>query len=353
MSFKNKSNYRDFQIAVLAMLLLVAVPTQQLWADLSPAIAVTVTQVKYEQRNQLIKNSGRISQKNEMRLAFKIDGLIEGIKAEEGDKVVSGQVLATLDLEEIEARRKRAASNYKSAAADLERFVKLYEEKLVSLQVKQNAQAARDSAAAELQIMNFNKKLSVIRAPVDGRILKRYIESNELIQSGQPAFLLASSRQGSVVRVGLIDQDIVKVTIGDPVDVFMDAYPGLVFTGAISEVAMSTDSSAGTFEVEVLVDDQGYWLRSGLIARVEITPLSSDSRFYIPIDSVFKAENGSATVFVLDEINNVANEVSIEIVAFLRDEIAVRGDLKVSDLIIKLGAPYLRDGSPVSVIDRS
>jgi len=204
-----------------------------------------------------------------------------------------------------------------------------------------------------LQIANFNKKLSVIRAPVEGRILKRFVESSELIQSGQPVFLLAAHKQGSVVRVGLIDQDIVKVGMGDPAHIFLDAYPGRTFTGAVSEVALSTDSNTGTFEVEILIDDQGFALRSGLIARVEITPLSGDLQYYIPIEAVFKADNGLARVFVLDESENAVNEVSVEIVEFLQEEVAVRGSLKASDKVIKLGAPYLSDGSPVTVVDGS
>ena len=323
------------------------------WADSVDAVAVTVEQVKHEQRSQPIRNSGRISHKNEMHLSFKTGGLIEMIKVEEGDEVAKGQVLATLDLEEIDAQQKRAAASYKKAAADLERFSKLHDDALVSLQVLQNAQSANDSAAAELQIANFNKKLSVIRAPAGGRILKRFVESNELIQSGQPVFLLASSKQGSVVRVGLIDQDIVKVAVGDPARIALDAYPGRKFTGTVSEVALSTDSNAGTFEVEILIDDQGFSLRSGLIARVEITPVSDGLQYFIPIESVFKADNGLARVFVLDEDKKVVNEVSVEIVEFLQGEVAVRGSLKASDKVIKLGAPYLSDGNQVNVVDGS
>jgi len=323
------------------------------WADSVDVVAVTVAQVKHEQRNQPIRNSGRISHKNEMRLSFKTGGLIEQIRVEEGDEVTVGQVLATLDLEEINAQQKRAASGFNKAAADLERFSKLYDEELVSLQVVQNAQSANDSAAAELQIANFNKKLSVIRAPVGGRILKRFVETSELIQSGQPVFLFASSKQGSVVRVGLIDQDIVKVAVGDPARISLDAYPGRNFTGMVSEVALSTDSNAGTFEVEILIDDQGFALRSGLIARVEITPVSGDLQYFIPIESIFKADNGLARVFILDEDKNVVNEVSVEIIEFLQGEVAVLGSLKASDKVIKLGAPYLSDGNQVNVVDGS
>ena len=353
-SMMNNLNNIAARVAFLPMIFtLFVMGSGPVFADSTQAVAVTVAHVKHEQRDRPIRNSGRISHKNEMRLSFKTGGLIEQISVEEGDEVRAGQILATLDLEEINAQQQRAASNYKKAADDLERFSKLYDEALVSLQIKQNAQSANDSAAAELQIANFNKKLSVIRAPVEGRILKRFVESSELIQSGQPVFLLAAHKQGSVVRVGLIDQDIVKVGVGDPAHIFLDAYPGRTFTGAVSEVALSTDSNTGTFEVEILIDDQGFALRSGLIARVEITPLSGDLQYYIPIEAVFKADNGLARVFVLDESENAVNEVSVEIVEFLQEEVAVRGSLKASDKVIKLGAPYLSDGSPVTVVDGS
>lgn len=324
-----------------------------LWADSNEAVAVTIAQVKHEQRSQQIKSSGRISHKNEARLAFKTGGLVEQIMVEEGDEVKAGQSLAMLDLEEINAQQKRAASNAKKAVADLQRFSTLYNEELVSLQIKQNAQSLADSAEAELQIANFNKKLAVIRAPADGRILKRFVESSELVQAGQPIFLLAAIKQGSVVRVGLIDQDIVKVAIGDPVSISLDAYPGRQFDGEVSEIAMSTNSSAGTFEVEILINDQGYALRSGMIARVEITPSTSDLQYFVPVEAVFRADNGIATIFIFDEASKTANEVNVEIVEFLNDEVVVRGSLKATDKVIKLGAPYLTDGSNVIIVDGS
>ena len=340
--------------ASLSLLMaILALTSSQLPADSIDAVAVTVAMVKYEHRSKPIKNSGRINQKSEIRLSFKTGGLIKQIHVEEGDEVSAGQILASLDLEEISAQQARAASRYASAEADLERFQKLYAEALVSLQVKQTAQSARDSAAAELQIANFNKKLSVIHAPADGRVLKRYVETSELIEPGQPVFMLASRQQGSVVRVGLIDQDIVRTRVGDPAQIMLDAYPGRSFTGEVTQVALSTESNAGTFEVEIRIDDQGFALRSGLIARVEITPVSDDLQFFIPIESVFKAEDGFANIFVLDEDRQVVNEVSVEIVEFLPGELAVRGSLKASDKVVKLGTPYLSDGNTVTVVDGS
>jgi hypothetical protein len=84
---------------------------------------------------------------------------------------------------------------------------------------------------------------------------------------------------------------------------------------------------------------------------VEITPVNNDLQYYIPVESVFKAENGFATVFVLDEQTSLVHEVRVEVVEILQREVAVRGSLKSSDKVIRLGAPYLSDGSAVAVVD--
>ena len=99
---------------LFSMLALIFLATSPAMADSPEAVAVTVAQVTYEQRSQPIRNSGRISQKNEIRLSFKTGGLIEQINVEEGDRVISGQILATLDLEEINAQTKdiREAKTY-------------------------------------------------------------------------------------------------------------------------------------------------------------------------------------------------------------------------------------------------
>ena len=155
------------------------------------------------------------------------------------------------------------------------------------------------------------------------------------------------------MRVGLIDRDIVKVAVGDPASIVVDAYPGREFSGSVSEVALSTDSGAGTFEVEILIDDQGFSLRSGLIARVEITPATNEMQYYIPIEAVIEANDGIATLFVLNQENTMVREVTVEVLEFLQDEVAVRGGLSASDKVVKLGAPYLSDGSAVSIFDES
>ncbi len=350
---KTMKNPRKKNLVVLVSAVSFTFCCSPLLAGTAEVVAVTVVPVKYERRSRLIKNSGRVGHKSEIRLSFKTGGLVQSIHVEEGDDVHSGQVLATLDLEEIDAQQQRAASNHDKALLDLERFNTLYDDELVSLQLKQDAQTASDNAAAELQIANFNRKLSVIRAPADGRILKRYVESYELIQPGQPVLRMAASEQGAIVRVGLIDRDIVKVALGDAARVSIDAYPDLEFSGAVSEVALSADAGAGTFEVEILIDEQGISLRSGLIARVEISAAASGLQFYIPVEAVVDAKNGDATLFVLDSKSATVHAVSVELVEFLQDEVAVRGSLNASDKVIKLGASYLSDGSTVAIVDES
>ena len=351
MKYSNLYHRKTTTFTALLGLIFVVTTGNTFSADNNAPVPVTVAKVKHEQRNLVIKNSGRISNKNEIRLSFKTGGLIKSIQVEEGDFVKEGQVLATLDLEEMDAQHQRAASYYKQASDELARYSKLYDEKLISMQVKQNSQSAYDNASAELKIANFNRKLSVIRSPAAGRILKRHVESSELVKAGQSIFILASQKQGAVVRVGLIDQDIVKIDIGDISTIMLDAYPGRLFEGTVTEIAMSTVNNAGTFEVEISINDQGYSLRSGLIARVEIMPTLGERQYYIPIEAISRAKDGSAKIFVLVDNDQRVHEVLIENIELLKNEARVSGSLKATDKVIKLGAPYLSEGSYVSIQD--
>jgi len=79
--------------------------------------------------------------------------------------------------------------------------------------------------------------------------------------------------------------------------------------------------------------------------------VTGDLQYYIPVESIFRADNGYARVFVLDEDRYVVQEVRVKIVEFFKDEVAVQGSLKATDKVIRLGAPYLTDGSSVSIVD--
>jgi len=235
-----------------------------------------------------------------MKLSFKISGIIRKIYADEGMSVRKGQILAMLDLSEINSQVKQAQSAFEKARRDLERVESLYQKKAATLEQYQNVQTAFQVAQSRLNAAEFNLRYSEIRAPSRGRILKRLMEENELAGAGMPVFFFASTEQDWIVRVGVSDRDLVRLRLDDPALVAFDAYPGEKFKAKVTEIVESADQMTGTYEVELKVDPAGKRLVSGFVAKVDIIPSLERTYYVIPIEALVEGNGRSGYVFAVD-----------------------------------------------------
>jgi len=300
-----------------------------------------------------IHTAGMVELKERVKLAFKVGGIVSRILVDEGDAVAAGQLLARLDLSEIEARVHKARSAYEKAQRDLERVRSLYQDRVVPLEQLQDAETARDIARSDLEVVEFNLEHSVIRAPARGKILGRFAEAGELVASGTPVLLFATTEKNWILRFGVIDRDMVRLQRGDPADVRFDVYPGRVLSAAVSEIAETADPRTGTFEVELSLEPEpGYPLVSGFIAKVDIHPRSTRRLALVPLQSLVEGEGREAFVFTVDPQTSAARRIPVTIHRIVDDRAAVGGGLDDVDAVIATGAAYLRDGEPVRVSRR-
>jgi RND family efflux transporter MFP subunit len=153
--------------------------------------------------------------KSESKLSFKTGGIIQNIMVDEGQSVRKDQLLAQLNLEEIQSQVKQAELALSKAERDYERAGNLYRDSVATLEQYQNAGTALEVARSNASIAHFNLQFSSIHAPADGKILKRIAEPNEIIAPGHPVFLFAATGSNWVVRANLTDRDIVRVSIRD------------------------------------------------------------------------------------------------------------------------------------------
>ena len=129
-----------------------------------------VTPVKTElSKRELIRRpvstSGILAPVSQIKLSFKTGGIIEKIYVDEGSQVRKGQLLAQLDMREIEAQFNQAKSAYEKAQRDFKRAEKLYEDSVATKEQFQNAQTGLDMAKAGYEVAAFNYKYSSINAP--------------------------------------------------------------------------------------------------------------------------------------------------------------------------------------------
>ena len=299
-----------------------------------------------------IRTSGRLASKAEVRLSFKIGGIIEQLNVDEGRSVRRGAVLARLNLAEIDAQVVQATSGLEKAKRDLERVQGLFQDSVATLEQFQDAQTGVEIAEANVRIAEFNRKHAEIKAPAAGRILRRMAERDELVNPGQPVFVFGSSRTGWVARVGLADRDIVKLALSDSARLVFDAYPDQEFKGWVTEVADAADPMSGTFEVEIAIQDPNQLLKSGFIARVDLYPSRGESYFYVPVEALVEGDNREGIMYVYDEASQEAKKVAVQIARILESEIAVANGLEDYDRVVTDGASFLRGDGPVQVTEQ-
>ena len=311
--------------------------------------SVTVAKVTPSSAPLSLESSGILASKAEMNLSFKTGGIIAGIYADEGQVVKKGQLLAKLNLAEINAAVVQAQATLDKATRDYERINNLFQDSVATLEQRQDTRTALEVAQANLQVAEFNRQYSVIYAPQAGKILKRKAEVNELVEAGNTIFEFASAQSAQVIRIGVSDHNIVRVQLQDSAQVHFDAYPNIVFPANISEVAESADERTGVFELELTVDAQGYNLKNGFIGKVKVF-INTDEHYYkIPMDALVEADAQSASIFVKDAIEQRAKKMKVTPLHIGNDYFTALADTGISLDIITSGVAYLQDGMMVKI----
>ncbi|MEQ9440465.1 MAG: efflux RND transporter periplasmic adaptor subunit [Cyclobacteriaceae bacterium] len=308
------------------------------------ARSVTVSAVSPTTAPLSLESSGVLASKAEISLSFKTGGIIAGMYADEGQPVRKGQLLAKLNLAEINAGVVQAQASLDKAARDYERIDNLFQDSVATLEQRQDARTAFELAQANLQVVEFNQQHSAIYAPQAGKILKRKAEVNELVEPGNAIFEFASAQSAQIIRIGVSDRNIVRVHLQDSALVQFDAYPSMRFPAHISEVAESADERTGVFELELTVDAEGYDLKNGFIGKVQIFITPEKPYYKIPMDALVEADPQSASIFVADADQKHARKMEVTPTYISGDYFTARADTDAPLTVITSSVAYLQDG---------
>jgi RND family efflux transporter MFP subunit len=317
----------------------------------APVRSVQVAPVSTAPLDNTLHAMGLLTPKDEVRLSFKVGGLIESIPVEEGQAIKAGQPLAVLRPAEINASLEQARQAAQKAQRDLERGKSLLADGVATEVEVQDLSTAFAVANAALSSAEFNAAHARIVAAVDGVVLRKLAEANEVVQAGQTIVVLGGAKRGWIVRVGLADRDRVRVRLGDAARIEFDAWPGQTFSGRVSNIASAADPATGTFPVEVQLDADARFVQ-GLVAKVALSPQSAGRVKVIPVQALLEANDKEAGVFVLDPATFAVHRINIQIGRMSSGSIEVLDGLAVGDQVVIDGAAFLENGATVRVASR-
>ncbi len=286
----------------------------------------------------------------EAKLSFKIGGIIQKIYVAEGQKVGKGQLLASLNMTEIDAQVSQAKYGVEKAERDFKRVESMYKDTAATLEQMQNATTGFDVAKQNLQIAQFNRSYAQITSPIDGAVIKKMANEGELTGPGTPIFYITSNRQGDwVVRVGVSDKDWARLKVGDKATVTLDAYPTETFMGSVKKLAPAADPMNKLYEIEVKINPHGKRFAAGLFAKVELKPAQSRPYVMVPIEAIVEGNGKDAFVYILDDSRKKVKRIPVQIGFVDGDKVLVTNGLDNISEVITSGSAFLTESSSVVV----
>ena len=303
--------------------------------------------------------SGSLDPEWQAEVAAKVDGRLEKVYVQEGDRVAKGQVLALLEQVDTDADLLNARGTYldaqtnlRKAETDLKRYEKLYANGAVSEQTlddyrfaRDNAEAKLEAARGNLQSMESKSAATVLTAPADGIIAKRYYQEGYYAQAGTPLFAVADIRVLKTV-INVPEGQVAGIAVGHEAQVALPAYPDKKIVGKITRIAPVADLPSHTFAAEVSVDNsQG--LLAGVYANVSLTAQPKENVLTIPVHAIVMRDD-QQTVFVPDADGVIQRRVLT--VGYSDDKVAeILSGVDESDIIVTDGHNKLREGSRIDL----
>ncbi|WP_194744639.1 efflux RND transporter periplasmic adaptor subunit [Thermaurantiacus tibetensis] len=325
-----------------------------------PAVSVMVPgQVEVAER---IRVTGTIAPRRELPVGVVGEGgAIVAIRAEAGQYVRAGQVLAEIDsgvqraqLAQLEAAVAQAEADVRLAQSELDRALKLVERGFVSQADIDRRTATRDAAraraeVARAQVREMRERLArlVIRAPEAGLVLDRMVEPGQVVSPASGALFRIAAGGQMELRAEVAEQDMPALAVGEPVMVTpAGAAQSVTGTVWLVEPLIDPQRRLGTARIALPSDPS---IRAGGFAVAEIETRRA-LRPVLPQSAVLADQSGSY-VYVVDADDRVVRR-DVRIARISEAGVAIAEGLSGTEKVVVSAGAFIRPGEKVTPVLR-
>ncbi len=299
----------------------------------------------------LLTASGYVNAEAVVDVGTTISGRLRKLEVKKGDHVKRGQVLAIVDDEELVAQRMLARANLGDAVRTLDRAAALLKSGAGTPQEVDKSQAAVDVGRANLALVDARLKQTRIVSPIEGKVLDTLADPGEILSmmpttaaAGGMAIVRLADLSKTVVEVDVNEADIGKLTVGQPADILLDAYPDKRYQGKLLEIAQIADKAKATVQVKVRVaspdDDVRPNMSAKVIFRPQGTNLAETGKLVVSRRALLAP--GGSSVFVVK--NGRIERRAVETKPAEGDLIEVVSGLAEGDMVLTSQLDRWRDG---------
>jgi membrane fusion protein, multidrug efflux system len=316
-------------------------------ATIATSYSVSVITAAKKDITDSFSQVGTIVAYNDVAVVSETSGRVVKVDAEVGDYKPAGSVLVEVDSELREAAYKAAQVTYEKAKKDLERYEALYKEGSISDSQIEQARWSFQSAESQYVVARRQLNDTKITTPISGIISARYVNVGNMVMGAPQATVVANVVDISrlKVKVNVAEKDVIRLKVGETVDVTTDVFPNSVFTGSIFSISSKGDEGH-TFPVEVVLKNSKQQIKAGMFGRVQFTPKISGATIVIPRECIVGSVK-NATLYVVN--NNVSKLRSVVTGKEIGTDIEILNGLQEGEQVVVNGQNNLSDNAPVIV----
>lgn len=365
----------------------------ELHADSAAQIVPVVRVTRGDLQNNLTL-TGEFIPYQEIDVMAKEAGYIKSIHVDIGDRVRTGQLLAELEIPEMQDDIARAAAGVEAAQADIEKargdLVRaqstrdiadlsykrvsdvaqkepgLIPQQEVDVAHSKQLETAGQTAAAQSNLdaaerklamtqaeqarWNTLRKYTIISAPFAGVVTKRYANTGAMIQQGTTsetqAMPVVRLSQNNLLRLILPvpESAVPSVRIGEKVDVSVASIQK-TFPGRVTRFEDKLSTTTRTMDTEVDVPNSDYALVPGMYAEVTLSLKQRSNTLVVPLDAVDEAGDKPAVYVVRDSVVHVT---PVETGIKTAREQEIRSGVRAGDLVVVGRHTGLDEGQKVA-----
>ncbi|MBF0254249.1 MAG: efflux RND transporter periplasmic adaptor subunit [Candidatus Omnitrophica bacterium] len=271
---------------------------------------------------------GTIKGYREIELKFAEAGYIEYINFRDGEKAIEGDIIASLDQRE-------ALLKLEYAKNELERNQKLFD--LGSIVESKLQQSKLEYQSARLEYEKTN-----LVAAYDGYIGTTQKQKGDYVNQND-IFGTFVNLTDAYVEFGIIEKDVNKVKVGQPVTLTVDSYPQDTFSGEIESISPVVEGRTRTFKVKARIVNEDEKLKAGMFGRVGVLNYEKDNTLVIP-SAAFRKKEQEYFVYVVHAEGGEAEEgqapgAPVEAIAPAAGGEVIQGTIEVRPIQIAYATP--------------
>ncbi len=310
------------------------------WTLLSP-VAVEVASIERDVPVQVF-GLGTVEARITSRVGFKVSGLLLDLRADVGDRVAKGAVLAALDareqnarvgrvratIEQAEANLQRATASVEKAQANFanamtvnERRQKLVQTNVTSIESAQGAKTAQDVALADVDLAKSDVQVAraaiadaraqqqqeaatldfhTLAAPYDAMVIARQKERGSALGAGEAVFTLIDP--ASVWVLAYIDESKSgDIKVGNPAEIILRSLPGRRIPGRVARIEIESDRVNEERRVQIAFDRIPDDFHLGEQAEVTITTVRLTEAVLVPESAGVALNPNRGTVWIVKD----------------------------------------------------